>query len=594
MKGPGGFGEVVRWNTAGQMEGYLKIKTKAGDVIRPEVNEYQAEISEIVEWCHDHGRPCRIIGLKPRQKGSSTVSVGVGHVRLKAKDKTSGLIAGGAHFQGSNLFGILSTYAEEDELDPGSCKVQDKVAVYANGSEMGRITLANSNAGRSGTYQFMLVTEVAYLAEEGVANAAEVLNGLLKCVGFEPDTIIILESTAKGASGDYYERYQKAITFDEFKAGKDGYVKVFCPWYRFKDSRRDPEKEGIVGWESLTDFEGELSRKWGLDLEQIAWMRWALRDECNGDWDRFCQDYPFDEETAFLKSGRGRFNVDGLKYQDEVSRRSLREHGVLEMDKYGRVVFRPVNEDEARVVRWERPVPGRRYILAVDLMTGESQTGSDDPDSHGYGVIRAGYLDAGTHQWVPPALVARGMLYPDKRGRMGCWWDIDVLEEEVYRMAKYYGDCIIAPEMNMDRGLVELLKLRFDANIYQRELFNQREGVKTKALGWVTDVRTRGMVVENLARAIREAGRGSIGEGIEIRDPWTIRECRNFVVKKNGRAEAAAGHHDDQVMFLAIGLTLIDHATPFIEPVVEGWIPPDLRGSMGAGEGQRYGRAQFS
>lgn len=585
--------ESIRWNTAAQMSSYMKIKTKAGDVVGPKVNEFQREVSEIIEYCHDEGRPCRIIILKPRQKGSSTVSVAAGHVRLKAKGKTSGLIAGGAHFQGSNLFGILSTYAETDEMNEGMCVVKDKSADYSNGSSMTRITLANSNAGRSGTYQFMVVTEVAYLAEEGVANAKEVLNGLLKCVGYEKDTVIILESTAKGASGDYYDRYQKSISFEDFKAGKNGYIRVFYPWFAFEDSRLDPESEGIRGWSDLTELELHYVDKYSLDLHQVAWWRWAQREECDGDWDRFCQDYPWDEETAFLKSGRQRFNADGLKYQEELLKRLTRQHGVIETDHVGRVMFRPTSEEEARVVLTEKPKVGCRYLLAVDPMTGASQTGGDDPDSHGFGVLRAGYIDPSSKQWVEPALVCRVILYKDGDSRFGCWWDIDVLEEEIYRMAKYYGNCLIVPEMNMDRGLVELLKLRPDAHIYERELFNKREGTTTKALGWMTDVRTRGMVIEALARGIREAGKGKPGEGVELRCPWLLKECRNFVVKANGRAEAAQGHHDDQVLFTAIGLTVIDHATPYFIEERNEWLPPDLRGG-GGGPSRPRGGGQFS
>jgi len=580
----------VRWDTAAQMDGYLKIKTKAGDVVRPDPNEFQSEVSEIIRYCHEEQRPCRIIILKPRQKGSSTVSVAAGHVRLKAKANTAGLIAGGAHFQGQNLFRILDTYAEQDELDVGRCKVKDKRADYWNGSTMERITLANANAGRSGTYQFMVITEVAYLAEEGVASADEVLNGLLKCVGYEPDTVLILESTAKGATGDYYERYQKAITFEEFKAGANGYIKVFYPWFAFEDSRMEPSSEGIYGPDDLTAHEEELVRQWNLDLHQVAWMRWALREECDGDWDRFCQDYPFDEETAFLKSGRQRFNAEGLKYQRSLLPTRPREFGVLELDRYSRVMFRPTQEQEARVVRWEKPKVHCRYLLAIDPMTGESQTGGDDPDSHGYGVLRAGYIDPSSKQWVEPALVMRGILYKDGT-RFGCWWDIDVIEEEVYRMSKYWGNCVIVPEMNMDRGLVELLKLRPDANIYERELFNRREGVKTKALGWMTDKTTRPMIIETLARVIREAGRGAPGQGFEIRCPWAIKECGDFLVKPNGRAEAAQGKHDDQVLFLAIGVQNLDHATPYFEEVREEWLPPDLRGSHVA---TPRGRSQYT
>ncbi|WP_412755767.1 hypothetical protein, partial [Legionella anisa] len=83
----------------------------------------------------------------------------------------------------------------------------------------------------------------------------------------------------------------------------------------------------------------------------------------------------------------------------------------------------------------------------------------------------------------------------------------DIVEEELYRMSRFYGGALIVVEVNKDRGLIELLKLRPDTNIYQREMFNRREQVTMQAYGWNTDVRTREMVISTLATAIREAGK---------------------------------------------------------------------------------------
>jgi len=578
------FRASTEWNTAAWFEAYGKIERKGGEIISPVANVYQSRISEIVEWAHDFGRPCRIVGLKPRQRGSSTFVVAVGYRRLVAKHGR-GVIAGGAHFQGNNLFKILRTYADHDERDPGTCKVMDTEARFKNGSTMERVTLANPNAGRSGTYQVMIITEVAYLAEEGVANATNVLNGFLKCVAMEPDTIIIQESTAKGATGDYYDTWGNGITFEEFKAGKNGYVRVFAAWYEFPDSWLEPASEGIYSEADLTDKEVELANRYNLSLGQVAWMRYALREECKGDWDRFCQDYPFDSESAFLKSGRCRFEPAGLEHQQFISTIRPREFGCLQYnDKAERITFLSTTEHQARCVRWESPKPGCKYLIAIDPMTGASQTGGVDPDSHSVFVIRAGYLSH-HNEWVEPAVVMRNILVPDGT-RFGCWWDIDVLEEEVWRMARYW-QALIVPEMNMDRGLVELLKLRNDVDLYEREMFNRREMVRTNALGWMTDTRTRPMIIEKLAGAIRESGRGNNYGGFEIRCPWAIEQLKHFVVKPSGRAEASTGKHDDDVLALAIGLQVIDMACPWREESRAEWLPRDLRGARDSRKHQK-------
>jgi hypothetical protein len=64
-------------------------------------------------------------------------------------------------------------------------------------------------------------------------------------------------------------------------------------------------------------------------------------------------------------------------------------------------------------------------------------------------------------------------------------------------------------------------------------------------LGWKTNVATRVQLISNLDRAIREFG-------VILVDPGTVAECRNFVIKANGRTEAQDGDHDDEV--IALGL----------------------------------------
>lgn len=567
--------DAVKWDAAAWFETSTKIVKKSGELSRPIANIHQQRLNEAVVVAHEAGRPCRINGLKPRQKGSSTIGVAIGHTRLKAK-LGRGLIAGGKHFQAKNLFKMLKTYANNDELEPTACKVMDMEARYSTGSTMERITLATGDAGRSGTYQFLLITEAAYLADEGVANADVVMDGLVKCVAYEEDTIIILESTANGASGYFYDNWQDGITLEEFESGKNGYINIFSAWFEFDDSWMEPSREGIETEDDYTPAETEYAEKWGLALGQVAWMRWAIREECSRDFDKFQQDYPSDAETAFLRSGRCVFSQEGLEHQGRIVGVRPFEYGSMQYnDRADRVDFIRSSEGQARCLRWEQPKQNCRYIMSIDPMTGADQTGGDDPDSHSVLVHRAGYFQHG--EWIEPALVMRNMLVPGKKpGSMCCWWNIDVLEEEVWRMARYW-QALIVPEMNMDRGMVELLKLRGDVDIYQREIFNRREMTRTKALGWITDKQTRPMIIETLAATIREAGRGVIGEGYEVRCPWIIKQLKNFGTKTNGRMEALVGH-DDDVLSLAIGVQLMDMATSWHELEREAWVPRDLQG----------------
>jgi hypothetical protein len=565
---------ATRWNPAAWMGIFGKIRLKAGDVTSCEPNEYQRKLSEIITYCHERSLPCRIIALKPRQKGSTTFSVAAAYRRLMAKIGR-GLFAGGSHFQAANMWKILTTYNEYDVPEGHRCKIKNTEAIYDNGATLERITLRNAQAGRSGTYQVLIITEVAYLSDEGVANADDVVAGLLKCVPDEPDTIIIEESTAHGAVGYFHDKYKlRSVTFEEFKAGKPGTIRVFSPWYEFADSRRDPAREQIFKPEDLTRTEIALMEEWDLGVDQVAWMRWAIREECNGDFEKFMEDYPFDDDSAFLKSGRCKFSAASIKRQDKRAE--------LANWRYGEFVRRPDESvgwvelpyEQSMWAMREEPRDRMSYLLACDPATGDSRTSGADPDSHGCGMLRAGYVDQ-SGDWVEPALVLRNSMHKDG-DTMACRWDTDVLAEQLHMASLYYGDCLIAPEMNKDNGLVEILKVK-GANIYTRTEINRRTDEPTQYLGWKTDASNRGMIIDKFAAAIRDSGTRQRNKGFDVSCPWTVAEMRSFVINAAGRAEAASKKHDDQVMMLCIGYNLIELATPFFAKARNAWTPPEIR-----------------
>jgi hypothetical protein len=262
-----------------------------------------------------------------------------------------------------------------------------------------------------------------------------------------------------------------------------------------------------------------------------------------------------------------RFNLGGIAAIRKRLSMVTPVHGILEMPKQV-PAFRQTSQGEAVVTIFEKPIPNCRYILSCDPMTGITQTGSKDPDRHGVFVLRKGYTDA-KGKWRRPATVARIVQ---------CRYDIDVLETHIWRLAKYYGGasgCVIVVELNMDRGLIELLKLR-GANLYRREIFNRTDYKTTEAYGYQTNQRTRENMIETLAAAIREYD--TDGGGIDIWCPQALEQCENFVRKANGRSEAGDGWKDDDVISVAMGLELIEHATPYFAPTGSDWFqPPSMR-----------------
>lgn len=541
------------------------------------------------------GLPVRIIGLKPRARGSTTYFAGLDYTILR-RSSISAVVIGGQGDQTVGLWNMLKVYQQNDRFDWGNTgDINEKAGAWSHGSRLKKETAKDVQAGIGDTYQLLHATEAARWSRYGVANATDVMANLLKAVPLLPRTYIFLESSAEGAAGDFYLRFLNAVDSDDFLNGNvtvnpGEYVRVFAPFFEFTDSalKLSPEQKRHIEktLDSDEEYMGEreLIQKYsnggtrlgksaeGFDLwDQLGWRRWAIREECGRDREIFNRDYPPCWQDAFLKSGNLRFNQTGVAVLRKRVGARVPMNGILE-DAKDVVNFRPTESGEAQVTIFEKPVVGRRYILPIDPMTGATQVGGLDPDYHGAFVLRAGYFDR-DGRWVKPATAAR--VVP-------CRWDIDVLERAAWKLARYYGPrtgCKIVIEMNQDRGLTELFKIR-GADLYQREKFNEREQRLEKALGFMTTEKTRESLVECLATAIREWD--TPGNGIDIFCPHAIEQAENFVRKMNGRSEAAEGFHDDDLFSIMLGLLLIEHATMKPLEMFGNGIPFDLREQIGS------------
>lgn len=575
---------AIRNNTKSWTEHYGKIwpKDRTEGLITPTLNYLQRKIQKVVDRFEDLDMPARIIILKPRQKGSTTYGCALDYTMLR-RSSSSVVIIGGQLSQVNEAWGMLQTYAKADAFDwKNTGEINSRIGSWSHGSKLIQETAGDARAGVGGTHQGLHCFEVARWGEHGVNNSSEVLTNIMKCVPLLPGTLINLESTAEGQTGAFYDHWINAVDAEDFISGavdikRGGFVRCFAAWYQFEDSAIKLTGEHKKQIEDTLDSEGwyfgerELIEKYGITdsegvmrlgdvvrdhdvWDQLAWRRWSIEVECKKDIGKFERDAPHSWRSAFQKSGNMRFSERGLSAMRSRLSKCVPLYGILEDVKGRRFAFRQTEKTEAKITIFEKPIPNRKYLMSIDPMTGETQVGGKDPDRHGVFVLRAGYWDK-DGKWVRMATAARIVQ---------CRWDIDFLEQAAWGLARYYGNsfgCKIVVEMNQDRGITELLKLR-GADLYQREQNNLREQRMSKALGYITNTKTRENLVEALAGVIREYD--SPGNGIDIWCPLAIEQCENFVRKANGRSEHAEGWHDDDCLSIALGVELIEHASTYV------------------------------
>lgn len=550
--------------------GFLEDREKTLRRADP-ANAIQCELFSIYHWCRANNVQCNIIGLKSRKEGLSTGATALGHHHL-SNYTADGVVIGTDHETSDTLMRMLRRYADNDAFPWGTdfkWKPAENAGEYSHGSTVKRDTAIDPKAGRSSTIQVLIATEVAHWPAAGKRSADETMLSILNSMPDIPNILRVVDSTANGAGGFFYETYQGAVTFAEMRAGNrgNGWIRVFEPWHSspLRKVTLDDSQRAAVR-DTLTEREEAGMINFGWTEGQVAWRRETISAKCGNSELKFDQEYPESEEVAFQVSGSPRFDLVGCARLKKMAELNFHRGKIGTIEENISCQFIP--NDKGWLWMIEAPRPGLGYCVIADVMTGEQSAGSKRRDCHAPAVLREGYLD-GDKVWHPTALVA-AIHVDDETEPGGCRWGLALLADRVRRLTILYGGAIVVPEANNPGlTLIELLKER-GVQVWQRDDPDHMNlGKKLKKSGFRTDSKTKEAVVETLADMIESAGiEGK--EQFVCHYPRASKEFATFVRLPDGKCEAAQGNHDDWVMAIGIGLT-VNCFSAFPTPQRQQW-----------------------
>lgn len=554
---------------------FMEIKDKNGRWIRPVPNVLQLRISDTITTLRSKctGLRIRIIAVKPRRAGLSTFSLHCGY-HESMRRPIEGITIADCKENSEMLIEKLGEFTSHDSFPWKNPLVRNPTGEFqwANGSRWGVDTAENPDAGVGGTRQFGHYSEVSKFPQTEKKNDKKTMSASLPALNGD-DTIVIAESTPEGASGWMYETWdEESMWLEDFlKRWEEGYrpeqiwLRVFAAWWEFADNARqnpvtDVERAEIDA--TLSDHEREEREKYDLTYEQIAWRRDTITSECAGDPKIFAYYYPSDPVTCWLASGSPRFDIAKIMDWKKRAKYMPYETGYLaKQDGRSTVTWSQAVGDTGEIIIWEWPKEGMAYLVACDPATGESQTVGSDPDATSIGVWRQKYYDPDLKRAFPAKLVARV-----KGGFRG---DDDIAAGHIDRLSQFYGRAIVGLEVNQGLQVLRCLK---DASVplYKRIVESHKTRTKEEQYGFkLTDQNQRRMVVDGLAAAIRN-------DELDIPCPHMLDEMLKFVVKRNGRAEAASGAHDDDCMMAGMAWEIMPSATVYARKVIRDIDPPDM------------------
>jgi len=229
-----------------------------------------------------------------------------------------------------------------------------------------------SNLGRSGAYNFLHASEVAFWGTE--ADKQE-LNATMST--HYQHRLAIYESTANGFN-HFEEQWQAAKLSPTQRA-------IFVGWWRnelYAFSQKHPwfrayMPDGVHT--NLTPLERRRARmvkdQYGVTItpEQIAWYRWKLKEEVDEDQSKMDEMFPWLEDDAFVATGSKFFTNESLT----VAMREARAHPLLPYryiigDRWQDTGVVPCHQKQATLKIWEEAVVNGVYAIGCDPAFGSS------------------------------------------------------------------------------------------------------------------------------------------------------------------------------------------------------------------------------
>lgn len=160
---------------------------------------------------------------------------------------------------------------------------------------------------RSGTLDRLHISEMGKIAAMYPIKANEVMTGSIPAV--PDDGIIVVESTAEGRQGEFYDMVTTAQNHaaERQRLTVKDYRLHFTSWWQHDEYRMDSGGVHISDEDHLYFDKVELENGTKVDLGQRAWYVKTRDTTFNGKPEKMWQEYPSTPEEAFQVTGEGNY-----------------------------------------------------------------------------------------------------------------------------------------------------------------------------------------------------------------------------------------------------------------------------------------------
>lgn len=522
----------------------VKIKDKnSGALIPFRLNAPQRKLLAIMEKQRSANMPVRIILLKARQWGGSTlVQIYMAWIQTVLTRNCHSLICAHVKDTSAAIRGIytrlLDNYPQqlwEGDKPPAFRpyeRSQNTRIIEGRGCCVTLGTSERPESVRGNDFALAHLSEVAFWNNTPAATPEQFIRAVCGSVNAVAGTLIVLESTANGMGNYFHREWLRA------SEGKSDKEPLFVAWHEIEIYRL-PLSDPAALLAEMDDYEWNLWHR-GLTLEMINWYHHKRR-EYSSDAQMHAE-YPSNPVEAFASTGRAIFSLDKLndlrsgvtqpRFKGELSGNETVGSRALD-----RLHF--VNDSLGKLEIWNLPEPSNmadRYVVAVDI-------GGRSPSAD-FSVI---------------AVFDRAPLLHGGKIKVVAQWrghaDHDIIAWKSAAIARWYSNALLVIESNTlecdniggDPSLCVLSEIqKVYSNLYYR--CDQETGASR--VGFHTNRATKTMIVNKLLAYVRD------GLYVE-RSAMAIDELAVFEDRGTSFG-AVEGNHDDIVITRALGLYVAD------------------------------------
>ena len=520
----------------------VKIKDKSSGRDVPFVlNRPQRRLLAALEEDRTAGLPCRIIMLKARQWGGSTlVQIYMAWNQIILTTGSNSLICAHVKDTAATIRGMYSKvldlypkeFQDEDcplKFKPFERSVNTRIITGRNC----KVSLGSSerqDAIRGADYALAHLSEVAFWKNTPGSSPESFIQSICGAINQTAGTMIVLESTANGVGNYFHREWLRSVRGESDKRA------FFVPWYEIEIYRsrvKNPQKL----WEERDDYERKLWENKAVTLEMIQWYHNKRKEYPSHS--RMQAEYPSNDVEAFTNTGNNVFSADKIV---ELRKNCMPPQFVGEIIGNRHTGPRALQglhftaDDKGMLKIWEMPQKKEndlqnRYIVSVDI-GGRS-------DKSDYSVI---------------SVLDRENMANGGRIKVVAQWrghaDHDIVAWKSAAISMFYNKAMLVLESNTldtdNIGGDPAFSILTELNHHYPNLYKRHSPEGSIRLGFHTNYSTKTMIINRLIALVRD-------NGYIERDEDACNEMA--VYEQQGLCFGAMeGNHDDIVMARAIGL----------------------------------------